>query len=125
MERSESPVILLADDNSLVRAVSREILERSGFTVFEAVDGVDAVEKFREMENAPDLLLFDIVMPRMNGMEAFQKIHEERPEIPVLFVSGYQGKIDSAHGLPDGAVEIIGKPVTPEQLVRKIRDILK
>jgi len=124
-ERSESPVILLADDNDLVRAVSREILERSGFTVFEAVDGIDAVEKFREMENSPDLLLFDIVMPRMNGMEAFRKIHEERPEIPVLFVSGYQEKIDSAHGLPDGAVEIIGKPVKPEQLVRKIRDILK
>ena len=120
-----NPVILLADDNELVRTVTREILETSGFTVIEAVDGVDAVGKFREMETAPDLLLFDIVMPRMNGMEAFQKIHEERPEVPVLFVSGYQEKIDSAKGLPDGDVEIIGKPVSPKDLVQKIRDILK
>jgi PAS domain S-box-containing protein len=120
-----NPVILLADDDRLVRSVTREILERSGFTVNEAVDGVDAVEKFREMETAPDLLLFDIVMPRMNGMEAFQKIHEENPEIPVLFVSGYQEKIDSSRGLPDGAVEIVGKPVSPKVLVQKIRDILK
>ena len=124
-ERLANPVILLADDNDLVRSVTREILEKSGFTIIVAVDGVDAVEKFREMETAPDLLLFDIVMPRMNGMEAFQKIHEERPEIPVLFVSGYQEKIDSAEGLPDGAVEIIGKPVSPKDLVRKIHDILK
>jgi CheY-like chemotaxis protein len=123
--RSERPVILLADDNDLVRAVSREILERSGFTVFEAVDGVDAVEKFREMENAPDLLLFDIVMPKMNGMEAFKKIHEERPEIPVLFLSGYQEKINSDTDLPEGTVEIVGKPISPEQLVRKINAILK
>jgi CheY-like chemotaxis protein len=77
------------------------------------------------METAPDLLLFDIVMPRMNGMEAFQKIHEARPEIPVLFVSGYQEKIDSAQGLPEGAVEIIAKPVSPKELVRKIKEILK
>ncbi|MRR05318.1 MAG: PAS domain S-box protein [Deltaproteobacteria bacterium] len=124
-KHSEHPVILLADDNDLVRAVSREILEKSGFIVFEAVDGVDAVGKFRKMENAPDLLLFDIVMPRMNGMEAFQKIHKERPDIPVLFVSGYQEKIDSAQGLPDGAVEIIAKPVSPKELVRKIQEILK
>ncbi len=120
-----NPVILLADDNELVRTVTREILEKNGLTVIEAVDGVDAVEKFREMETAPDLLLFDIVMPRMNGMEAFQKIHEERPEIPVLFVSGYQEKIVSSQGLPEGAVEIVGKPVLPQELVRKIRDILK
>jgi CheY-like chemotaxis protein len=122
-KHSVHPVILLADDNDLVRAVSREILEKSGFTVIEAVDGVDAVGKFREMENAPDLLLFDIVMPRMNGMEAFQKIHEERPDIPVLFVSGYQEKIDSAQGLPDGTVEIIAKPVSPKKLVRKVQEI--
>ncbi|MDD2334975.1 MAG: PAS domain S-box protein [Geobacteraceae bacterium] len=124
-EHLANPVILLADDNDLVRAVSREILEKSDFTVIEAVDGIDAVEKLRKMENAPDLLLFDIVMPRMNGLEAFQKIHEERPEIPVLFVSGYQEKIISTQGLPDGAVEIVGKPVSPEDLVRKIREILK
>ncbi len=125
MGRPTNPVILLADDNDLVRTVSREILEKSGFAVVEAVDGLDAVEKFREMETAPDLLLFDIVMPRMNGMEAFQKIHEKRPELPVLFMSGYQEKIDPVRGLPDGAVEIVGKPVSPNDLVRKIRDILK
>ncbi len=124
-KHSEHPVILLADDDTLVRTVSREVLEKSGFFVVEAVDGADAVRKFREMENAPDLLLFDIVMPRMNGMEAFQKIHAERPEIPVLFLSGYQEKIDSAGDLPDGAVEIVGKPVTPQELVRKIKAILK
>jgi PAS domain S-box-containing protein len=124
-ECSLNPVILLADDDRLVRSVTREILERSGFTVKEAVDGIDAVEKFREMETPPDLLLFDIVMPRMNGMEAFQEIHGEKPEIPVLFVSGYQEKIDFDQGLPDGAVEIIGKPVLPKVLVRKIRDILQ
>lgn len=123
--RPTNPVILLADDNELVRTVSRELLEKSGFAVVEAVDGLDAVEKFREMEPAPDLLLFDIVMPRMNGMEAFKKIHERRPELPVLFMSGYQEKIDTVRGLPDGAVEIVGKPVSPKDLVRKIRDILK
>jgi PAS domain S-box-containing protein len=124
-KHSEHPVILLADDDTLVRTVSREILEKSGFSVVEAVDGADAVRKFREMENAPDLLLFDIVMPRMNGMEAFQRIHEERPEIPVLFLSGYQEKIGSFGDLPDGAVEIVGKPITPQELVRKIKEMLE
>lgn len=124
-ERPLHPVLLLADDNELVRTVSREILEKSGFTVVEAVDGLDAVEKFRDMETAPDLLLFDIVMPRMNGMEAFKQIHEKRPELPVLFMSGYQEKIDTVSGLPEGAVAIVGKPVSPKDLVSKIRDILK
>ncbi|MRR55256.1 MAG: response regulator [Deltaproteobacteria bacterium] len=125
MVRPAVPLILLADDNELVRTVSRELLEKAGFAVVEAVDGLDAVEKFREMETAPDLLLFDIVMPRMNGMEAFQKIHEKRPELPVLFMSGYQEKIDPVRGLPEGAVEIVGKPVSPKDLVQKIRAILK
>jgi PAS domain S-box-containing protein len=124
-EQLANPVILLADDDDLVRAVSREILEKSGFNVIEVVDGIAAVEKFRKMERTPDLLLFDIVMPRMNGLEAFHIIHEERPEIPVLFVSGYQEKIVSGQGLPEGAVEIIGKPVSPKDLVRKIQDILR
>lgn len=122
---SATPVILLADDNTLVRAVSREFLEKSGYSVIEAIDGADAVEKFGEMNTPPDLLLFDIVMPRMNGMEAFQLIHEQRPEIPVLFMSGYQDKFDSVMSLPEGAVTIVGKPIMPQALVGKIREILK
>ena len=72
----------------------------------------------------PDLIITDVMMPRMNGMEAFQKIHQESPDIPALFVSGYQEKIDSVNGLPDGVVEIVGKPISPKDLVRKIKAIL-
>lgn len=124
-EISAIPVILLADDNTLVRAVSREFLEKSGYSVIEAIDGADAVEKFGGMSTPPDLLLFDVVMPRMNGMEAYQLIHEQRPEIPVLFMSGYHDKFNSAMSLPEGAVTIVGKPIMPQALVGKIREILK
>ncbi len=89
-DRSFVPLkILLAEDDEMVREIARTILESAGHSIVEAKDGGDAVKLFMENRDFFDLLVFDAIMPVMNGSEAFMRIHAEAPDIPVLFCTGY------------------------------------
>jgi CheY-like chemotaxis protein len=113
--------ILLVDDDRDVREYMTAALENAGFTVIEAVDGVAALERLRGADQI-ELLLTDIRMPGIGGIELAQRATVLRPGLKVLFVSGFAHEF--ATGMPD-ARSLIVKPVGPRDLVRRVVDWLR
>lgn len=115
--------ILLAEDEEMVREVARTLLQRAGHLVLETSDGESAVEMFRKHGSRIDLLLFDAMMPRMSGKEAFQIIHGESPKLPCIFCTGYSG--ESLMGLFRGKakVRVLQKPYSAVKLLEVVEDI--
>lgn len=116
--------ILLAEDDAEVRRLMKNILEEYGYTVIAAVDGEDAVIKFMEHKDRINLLLFDVVMPKKNGKEAYEEIRRMKQDVLVLFASGYTADIIHKKGLLEQGLNFVSKPVTPNLLLAKIREIL-
>lgn len=116
--------ILLAEDDEYVRDMTRSVLTDFGYTVIEAVNGADAVTKFTEHNESINLLLLDLIMPKMNGTEALDKIRQIRPGIKAIFSSGYApDTIRQKAALADG-IHLIAKPASPTELLRKVRQVL-
>jgi PAS domain S-box-containing protein len=115
--------ILLAEDDPLVRNMIKQILEKSGYTVIEAKDGVAAIEVYKENAEEIKLLLLDMSMPNMGGKEAFSKISEISSAIKVIFMSGYISDDRAAEMTKEGH-EFIPKPIDMASLKRKIRAAL-
>ena len=116
--------ILIAEDNGQLRALIKEVLERKGYGVIEAADGDDAVEKFKERRDEIDLLILDVVMPRKNGKEAYEEIARLKPDARVCFTSGYTGDVVLGKGIRDESVDYISKPLSPNDLLLKVRQVL-
>jgi len=116
--------ILLAEDDESVREMTHTILQEAGYKVIIAIDGKDAVQKFKTKQEAIDLLLFDLVMPIMNGKEAYTEIMKRCPEVKVLFVSGYAPDLIRPKMEGENQIVILSKPVTPEVLLQTVRNIL-
>jgi nitrogen-specific signal transduction histidine kinase/ActR/RegA family two-component response regulator len=115
--------VLVAEDDEDVRLYIHDILRLFGYTVIEAIDGEDAVQKFSDRPNV-DLLVFDIIMPRKNGKEAYEEIRAMSPGIRALFISGYTGDVIDKKGILEEGVNYIGKPISPEELLGKVREVL-
>jgi len=116
--------ILVAEDDESLRALAKKALTRFGYTVIEAVDGEEAVQKFKENQTSIQLLLFDIIMPKMNGQEAYEAINKIRPGIKTIFMSGYApDTIREKAGLGN-SVPLLAKPLSPTELLQKVREIL-
>jgi nitrogen-specific signal transduction histidine kinase len=116
--------VLLAEDDEDLRKLSRTVLTDHGYTVIEAVDGEEAVKKFMENKDRVQLLLFDLIMPKMNGKEACDEIRRIKPDIKVIFSSGYApDMLDQKTLLGEGAAMIL-KPVSPKAILRKVRSVL-
>jgi two-component system cell cycle sensor histidine kinase/response regulator CckA len=115
--------ILLAEDDQTVRALAGIFLRDFGYRVIDAVDGTDALEKFAEHEKEIDLLILDVMMPKKNGRDVYYAVKAVRPDIDILFVSGYTADIIHKKGIMED-LPFISKPVNPFDLLRKIRDIL-
>lgn len=115
--------ILFAEDEEEFRNTMKQILESSGYNVIEAVDGADAVHKFTENNNI-DLLLFDIIMPKMSGKEAYDRIRNIKPDVKALFISGYPADFTNKYGVMEEGMNSISKPVRPAALLRKIIEAL-
>ncbi len=116
--------ILLAEDDEYVRTMTRSVLTDFGYTIIEAVNGADAVSKFTEHNESIDLLLLDLIMPKMNGKEALDEIRQIRPGIKAIFSSGYApDTIRQKAALADG-VHLIAKPASPTELLKKVRQVL-
>jgi signal transduction histidine kinase len=116
--------ILIAEDEDAVRELAFRILSRAGYECHLAVDGVDAVEKFNEIKDCVDLVLLDAIMPRMNGRVAFDRIRAIRPDVRVLFSSGYSVNVIPDALLTGKDVDLIQKPYDPDGLLRKTREML-
>lgn len=120
-----SGTILLVDDEESVRFVVSTLLERLGFEVLTASDGLEAVEVFREHAEAIAAVLLDVTMPHMDGHEAFRQMRAIRADAPVILSSGYAE--DDAAELLDGQgpAGFIEKPYRPAALVQKLREVLE
>lgn len=116
--------ILLVEDEISLRELARDLLEMCGYRVVTAVDGVDALELIMNTDEHFDLMITDIVMPRMGGRELFERVRELRPELPVLFASGYPDEAVIQHGLVSRDVLFVQKPFTVDAVTRRIRDLL-
>ena len=124
MLRGGSETILLAEDDALVRQLAREVLTRSGYAVLEAADGVEALAVCARPEQRIDLLITDVIMPRLNGRQLVAQLPPERDGLRVLFVSGYSEEAIEHHGVLTPGTELLAKPFTPELLTAKVREIL-
>ncbi len=116
--------VLLAEDDKLVRNLARHILLKYGYQVVEAVDGEDAVNRFLENRDSIDLLLLDVMMPKMNGKQAYEEISRISPDIKALFMSGYPFDVMSRQGILEGGIHFISKPLQPGALLSKLREVL-
>ncbi|OGW61124.1 MAG: hypothetical protein A2V83_10495 [Nitrospirae bacterium RBG_16_64_22] len=113
--------VLLAEDDADVRRLTRTVLEEFGYRVVEAVDGEDAVRKFREHGQAVDLVILDVIMPRKDGRAAYEEIRRIRPEAKALFLSGYAaGHIQPGDVRGEG-LRFLAKPISPRELLREVR----
>ncbi|MEE9524632.1 MAG: PAS domain S-box protein [Thermodesulfovibrionales bacterium] len=117
--------ILLAEDEEPVRNALKAIVETFGYSVIVAVDGEDAVDQFIKNKNDIDLLLFDVIMPKKSGKEAYEEIKKIRPDIKALFASGYTEDVINKEGVLEEGINFIYKPATPGQLFREIKRVLK
>jgi DNA-binding NtrC family response regulator len=116
--------LLLAEDEAAVRQSEREFLEASGYTVLEAHNGDDALRVARNYSGTIHLMITDVVMPCMDGAKLAEQLSSERPEMKVLFVSGYAENTVLQHGAIDIAGQFLQKPFTLKSLARKIREAL-
>lgn len=116
--------ILLAEDDDALRKLAVTVLTHYGYTVITAADGEDAVEKFRENADRIQLLLFDLIMPKMNGKEACDEIRKLRPDVKVIFASGYAPDMVQRKVKLENHATLIFKPVSPNELLNKVRSVL-
>ena len=122
--RSGSAVILVAEDDADVRQLTRTVLENFGYTVIEAVDGEDAVRQFAIHQDMIQLLLMDVIMPRKNGKEACEDIRKIKPDIKVIFTSGYPAEVIRQKGVLDETDLFLFKPASPRETLHMVQEAL-
>ena len=115
--------VLLVDDEPMIRNLGRIILQRYGYGVLLAEDGVEALNLFRRKHADIHLVILDLTMPRLSGREVFQQLLEIDPNVRVLLASGYSAEhvIDLES---DRILGFVGKPYRPDDLARQVRSVL-
>jgi two-component system cell cycle sensor histidine kinase/response regulator CckA len=116
--------VLLAEDEVTVRELHKMILEGAGYRIVEAVDGQDALDKFMEHMAEVDIVVTDVVMPKTDGKSLYEEIRKIRPDMKVLFMSGYTKDIVLERGIRDDEFSYVTKPVKSFELLKKVRDVL-
>ena len=116
--------VLLVEDSDVVRNVVANMLESGGLTVLQAPGGEEALALARQGGVPIDLLLTDIVMPEMSGVELADRLERERPDVRILFMTGYAEEAVVDEGILGKHRECIGKPFTREQITTRVRKIL-
>jgi DNA-binding NtrC family response regulator len=115
--------VLVVEDDPALRRVAGRILGRAGYRVLVAPSGTDALTICTNAAEHVDVLLSDVVMPEMLGPELVEKARLVRPELRVLFMSGYVHQVAAQHELP-GDAELLEKPFTADALLRRVREAL-
>ena len=119
-----SEAILVAEDDEKLRDLYHTVLSSSGYAVILASDGDDAIRQFTENKDKIQLAMLDMIMPKKSGKEVYDAIKRVKPEMKVIFVSGYTADRMDEDILVEKNVNFICKPVSPKYLLRKVRDVL-
>jgi CheY-like chemotaxis protein len=120
-----SETVLLAEDQSSIRAVLRELLESKGYKILEAQNGSQALELAEHHTGSIEVLVTDVIMPQIRGLELAKRVTELHPDICVIFMSGYsEDALLENQLLSERTMTLIQKPFEPEELAQKIRESL-
>jgi PAS domain S-box-containing protein len=122
--RGGSETVLVAEDDSKLRKLAEIVLKEHGYKVILAENGEDAVSKFIANSDTIQLLLLDMIMPKKGGREAYEEIKKIRPDVKVLFATGYTADRVGKNDLLDGGLNFVLKPVSPKDLLMKLREVL-
>jgi len=116
--------ILLVEDEARVRKLILDVLSGRGYKVIEATRGREALKLAKAHEGKIDLALVDVVMPEMSGPDLIRQLTRQRPQMRVLYISGYTEEAMVHHGIPDSGIAFLQKPFLPDALARKVREVL-
>jgi len=119
-----SETVLVVEDDEMVRNLTRKILKMYGYNVLEAQNGEAALRVSKQQDGPIHLLIIDVVMPDISGRELAERLQRLRPEMKVLYMSGYTENAIGHHGVLDPGVAFIQKPFTHEDLIRRTRKVL-
>jgi CheY-like chemotaxis protein len=118
-----SESVLLVEDDEAVRALACTVLSRHGYQVVEASDGQEALDLVQGRIEPVNLLITDVIMPHLNGLDLYRQLRQQWPDLRVLFMSGYtEGEIDA--DVIAGGAGFLQKPFTPEIFSQKVRELL-
>jgi DNA-binding NtrC family response regulator len=112
--------VLIVDDEEALRRVTRRVIEMTGLRVLEAVDGADGLRRFQEYGDAISLVVLDLTMPGMGGIELLGEIRKLAPELPVIIASGYDRSDELTSAAPDSCTRFLQKPFG----ISALRDLL-
>ena len=124
-EKPGTETIVVVEDNELVRDMATSILRRNGYDVIDLPGAEECLQALEERKLPIDLLLTDVVMPKINGRELYQRLSARYPGLKVLFMSGYEGNVLSYHGVLDEGFNFIQKPFSVDALSGKVRELLE
>ncbi len=117
--------ILVVEDEDVVRSLVRKVLERRGFAVLDAATGTEALRIMEDPERVIDLLFTDVVMPDMNGRDVVEAARRLRPDLAVLYTSGYAETVIAHQGKLEDGIHFLEKPFTPDALAEKVEEALR
>ncbi|MDA8098889.1 MAG: PAS domain S-box protein [Nitrospiraceae bacterium] len=124
LPKGGTELILVAEDDDVVRRLTQSVLEEFGYRVVAAGDGEAALAAFEEYREAIDLCILDVIMPKKRGREVCQEIVRRKPGVKILFTSGYALSALSEEGILDSEYACVMKPASPAALLKKVRDTL-
>ena len=117
--------ILLVEDESFLLEVTSEILESAGYRVLKTRNAAEAIRAFRQFHSIVRLLLTDVVLPGQNGRDLANELRGIRPDLRIIFISGYPENVVTRHGIQEGGMSYLPKPFSLQSLTRKVRQALQ
>lgn len=123
--RGGTETILIVEDNAIVRDILRQVLQAHGYTILEAIDGLDGIEQYTRHLGSVDMVICDVIMPKKSGKDVHDAIRTINPGVKILFTSGYTADIIGKKGVLNDGLQFIRKPLSPPELLRKVREVIE